>query len=180
MTNSSRLQRRVNQTNLFSSNDKIKRDICDPGTLAIQENPRTSFQSCTNELESVVIVDVEVQMVVQNARDTVARQSATIGTCPAEPFAITYGTQNSNDLSGQLPDQFPQQSSSVRLSQSLEFVHDVHPYQKTQHSTKESEECVNKYSSPYTMRIQGVKTDADKGKSILPQIKVSLNCRNVV
>ena len=103
------------------------------------------------------------------------KQSVSVGANPVESLCSNWYQQNLDDLSSHLPDQIAQETPPVRFSLSLQFVHDVHPYQKTQHDTNSSDENAEKNLSPYVMRIQGIKTNTDKGKSILPRIKVSVN-----
>jgi hypothetical protein len=89
------------------------------------------------------------------------------GANPTESFCTDWSRQNSDDRSSK-------QTPSLELSYSLQFVHDVHPYQKSKHTIDTFDKCQNKNVPPYVMRIQGIKTDADKGKSVLPKIKVSV------
>jgi hypothetical protein len=156
-TNSSQPQAHVNQTTSFPSNDEITRHIC---------QPYTPFRSDINELHIMENADHAVEVVVQTVVDIVVKQSASVSELCYE--------RNSDDLTPHLRDQIVQETSSVKLSSSLQFVHDVHPYQKTQHDTNNSDGCIEKNLSPYVMRIQGIKTNTDKGKSILPRIKVSV------
>ncbi len=169
LTNSSELMTHANQTNSLSSNDEIKRNIC---------HPDTSFRSDGNELYISKNTTFEAQAIVQSVVDTVVKQSLSIGTNPVEALCTHWDEQNSDDPSPHLPDQIAQQMPSVRLSPSLQFVHDVDPCQKTGHNTDHSNKCSDKDLAPYVMRIQGIKTDADKGKSILPRLKVSVLIQN--
>lgn len=162
-------QTHVNQTNLLQSNDEIKMHICYPDTSTTQENSAASFQSNDDEAQLIESTDSEEQAIVQNVT----------GTNPVESLCTNRYDPNSDDISSHLPDQIAQQPPSVRLSTSLQFVHDVHPYQKTQHNTNDSDKCIDKHLSPYVMRIQGLKTDANKTKSILPRIKVSINYKDL-
>ncbi len=124
------------------------------------------MRSDVNELHTIENADHAVRVVVQTVVDIVVKHSVSVSELCYE--------RNSNDLSPHLPDQIAQDTPSVKLSSSLKFVHDVHPYQKTQHDTNNSDGCIEKNLSPYVMRIQGIKTNTDKGKSILPRIKVSV------
>jgi len=159
-TNSSEPQSLVNPTNLLASSDEIERNIC---------HPDIPFSTDENELNII-----ESQTVFQNVVDTVAKQPTSIGTNAAKSLRTNWHEQNSDDPSLNLLNHIAGHISSVRLSPSLQFVHDVHPYQKTQHYTNNYDDCFENKLAPYVMRIQGIKTDADKGKSILPRLKVRI------
>ncbi|CAF0814341.1 unnamed protein product [Rotaria sp. Silwood1] len=165
----------VNQINLLSSNDDIKRHICDSDTSITESISETLFLSDDNELDHIEHMNHETHAAIQNILDTVVKQPPSIEAFPVGTSCTCYYEQNSDDLTLHLPDQIAQPTISVPLSPSLQFVHDVHPYQKTQYDTDISDEFIDKSRSPYVMRIQGVKTTADTGKSILPRIKVSIN-----
>jgi hypothetical protein len=149
-----------NPINLLPSNDEIKRNICDSDTSCQPEDNRLRIIDSTGH---------EAQP-VQNVVNTVAKQSIGIGTNPVESSYTDCNKQNLYGYSSDLPDQTPM----VLLSTSLEFVHDVLPNQKTKHDTDDFDECSDKKFPPYIMRIQGSKTDADKGQSILPRLRVGI------
>ena len=101
------------------------------------------------------------------------REHVGVGPNPVELLHADRNEQNSYDHSLDLSDQITEQTS-VRLSTSLRFVHDVLPYQKTKKDTDDDfDECLDKKIPPYIMRIQGSKTEANKGRSIFPNLKVS-------
>ncbi|CAF2773305.1 unnamed protein product [Rotaria sp. Silwood2] len=170
----------VNQINSLSSNDDIKRHICDSDTSITETISDTLFPSHNNELDFSKSSNHEAQAAVQNIVDTVVRQPPSIEPFPVGTSCTSYYEQNSDDLTLHLPDQIAQPTTLLPLSSSLQFVHDVHPYQKTQYDTDISDEFIDKSRSPYVMRIQGFKTTADKGQSILPRIKVSINDEDLV
>ncbi|CAF0742256.1 unnamed protein product [Rotaria sordida] len=162
----------VNQIDLLSSNDDIKRHICDSDMSITESISETLFPSDGNELDFTKNMNHEAQTTVQNSVDTVVKQPVSIEAIPVGTSCTSYYEQNSDDLNLHLPDQIAQPTIFVALSTSLQFVHDVHPYQKTQYDTDISDEFIDKSRSPYVMRIQGIKTIADKGKNILPRIKI--------
>lgn len=68
----------------------------------------------------------------------------------------------------------PDRAESSGVQHALNFEHDVHPFQKTQHDTDNHKEYPNQDLRPYIMAIQGIKTSADRGKNILPKVRVSI------
>lgn len=134
----------VNRSDLLSSNDEIKRNICQPDT---------TLQSLDNEFYITENTTLEAQTNVQSVLDAFLEQFTSV--VPA-------------------PDQIEQQMPSLLLSNSLRFVHDVQPYQKTQHNTDNSNEYSDKNLAPYVIRIQGIKTNADKGNSVLPRLQARI------
>ncbi|CAF1097317.1 unnamed protein product [Adineta steineri] len=165
LTNFSPAQPLINQTDAFLLNDEITRDICHPDTLFPFNNDPLHIINSTNH---------EGQTVVQSTELTAKEQSYNI-----ESSLLLY-EPISTDLSLPISDQISQEESLLQLSNLLQFVHDVHPHQKTQHDMDNLDEFSKKYLAPYVMRLQGLKTSADKGKSILPKIKVPLKYLSVM
>ncbi|CAF1122654.1 unnamed protein product [Adineta steineri] len=157
-TDSSQARPLINQTDAFLSNDEITRDICHPVTLFPLNNDRLHIINGTNHegrivLQNIVLAGMKLS---DNIKSSLL---------PYEP--------SSTDLLLPISDQISQEESLLQLPKSLQFVHDVHPYQKTQHDMDNLDEYAKKYLAPYVMRLQGLRTSADKGKSILPKIKVA-------
>jgi hypothetical protein len=153
-TNACQSLTRVNQTNSLQSNDEIKIHICHPDSSITEENLEIPFQSDLNESQMIEITDFETKTVVQNVVDTVVKQTAGIGANPVESLYTNLNDPDSDDLSSHLPHQIAQQSPSVELSSSLQFVRDVHPHQKTQHNWDDSDKCIEKHLLPYVMQTK--------------------------
>ncbi|CAF4795580.1 unnamed protein product, partial [Rotaria sp. Silwood2] len=158
--NSSQLLIGINQIDLLSSNDDIKRHICDSVTSITDNISDTLFPSHDNELDFSESMNYEAEAAVQNIVDIIVKQPLNIEACPVETSCTNDYEQNSDDLTLHLPDQMAQPMILLPLSTSLQFVNDVHPYQKTQYDTDSSDEFIGKIRSPYIMRIQGLKTPA--------------------
>ncbi|CAF1122969.1 unnamed protein product [Adineta steineri] len=201
LTDSSQAQPLINQTGAFLSNDKITRDICQPDTLFPLNNDRLHIIDSTN-LES----ETAVQNVIHTAIEQFDEYQNDVSYWGSGIHQIQPIPTNSNQFRptpspnnfGQfyklrgtpvvLPpsrfeyvaNQIVQDRLAFQLIQVLQFVHDVHPYQKTQHDMDTLDEYARKYLAPYVMRLQGLKTSADKGKSIPLQIKIPLEYLSVM
>ncbi|CAF5219985.1 unnamed protein product, partial [Rotaria magnacalcarata] len=125
-----------------------------------------------NKLGLTEKINFGVQAVTDNLIDTLVNPSASNEAIPTGTVCPGIYERNSDYLTLRLLDQIAQPATSLPLSASLKFVHDVQPYQNIQHDTNMSDDFIDRKRSPYVMRIQGIKTQADKGKSILPRIQV--------
>ncbi|CAF5153265.1 unnamed protein product, partial [Rotaria magnacalcarata] len=125
-----------------------------------------------NKLGLTEKINFGVQAVTDNLIDTLVNPSASNEAIPTGTVCPGIYERNSDYLTLRLLDQIAQPATSLPLSASLKFVHDVQPYQNMQHDTNISDDFIDRKRSPYVMRIQGIKTQADKGKSILPRIQV--------
>ncbi len=159
LTDSSAPLTHINEVNSLPPNDEIKKHICHPDVL-----PRLN----NNQLYIAKKTDLEAQVIFPNVANTAVKQPVSKGTNPIELLYTDRNEQNLDD-----PSPFAQPIQLVPLSTSLQFVHDVHPCQKTQHDTENSIKCSDKIRAAYVTRLQGVKTNADKGKNIPPRLKVS-------
>jgi hypothetical protein len=164
LTDSSAPLTHINEVNSLPPNDEIKKHICHPDIL-----PGSNH----NQLYIANKTDFEAQPIFPNVANTAVQQSVSKGTNPIELLYTDRNEQNLDDPSSHLSSQFAQPIQLVPLSTSLQFVHDVHPCQKTQHDTENSIKCPDEIRAAYVTRLQGVKTDADKGKNIPPRLKVS-------
>ncbi|CAF3946774.1 unnamed protein product [Rotaria sordida] len=123
----------VNQRNLLSSNDDINKHICDSDTSITQRTLGTSFPSNDNELHFTENMNIVTQATVQDMVDIVVNESVSVNTIPVITPCTSTCKNNSDDLITNVRCQTAQATASMKLSTSLQFGHDVHPYQKTQH-----------------------------------------------
>ncbi|CAF0876603.1 unnamed protein product [Rotaria sordida] len=162
----------VNPRNLLSSNDDINKHICDSDTSITHRTLGTSFPSNDNELHFTENTNIVTQATVQDIVNTVVNESVSVNAIPVITPCTSTCKNNSDDLITNVRCQTAQATASMKLSTSLEFAHDVHPYQKTQHDKDAFDKLIDKSLLSYIMRIQGIKTKADKGKCILPRLKI--------
>ncbi|CAF5028924.1 unnamed protein product, partial [Rotaria magnacalcarata] len=153
-------------------NNDLILPLCALDISIAEETSETSFQSYQNKLGLTEKINFGVQAVTDNLIDTLVNPSASNEAIPTGTVCPGIYERNSDYLTLRLLDQIAQPATSLPLSASLKFVHDVQPYQNIQHDTNMSDDFIDRKRSPYVMRIQGIKTQADKGKSILPRIQV--------
>ncbi|CAM4770014.1 unnamed protein product [Rotaria magnacalcarata] len=153
-------------------NNDLILPLCALDISIAEETSETSFQSYQNKLGLTEKINFGVQAVTDNLIDTLVNPSASNEAIPTGTVCPGIYERNSDYLTLRLLDQIAQPATSLPLSASLKFVHDVQPYQNMQHDTNISDDFIDRKRSPYVMRIQGIKTQADKGKSILPRIQI--------
>ncbi|CAF4731686.1 unnamed protein product, partial [Rotaria sp. Silwood2] len=118
--NSSQLLIGINQIDLLSSNDDIKRHICDSVTSITDNISDTLFPSHDNELDFSESMNYEAEAAVQNIVDIIVKQPLNIEACPVETSCTNDYEQNSDDLTLHLPDQMAQPMILLPLSTSLQ------------------------------------------------------------
>ncbi|CAF2565303.1 unnamed protein product [Rotaria sp. Silwood2] len=161
----------INQENLLSSNDDIKKTICDPDTLIAGRTSETVFLLDNNELNFIESRNLEIQEAVQDTIDTIVNESVSINEIPVISPCTSYLINNSDNFTLNDHCQTAQATVPKNSLTSLQFVHDVHPYKKTQHDKDIIDNVMDKSHLSYVMRIQGYKTKVDKGKTVLPRLK---------
>ena len=164
----------------LSDDDDIRRDICDSYIPNIDDSSKELFQCNAYELNTMESVSRKTRPVAQSIVDADVSQPADIENMQERIICESFYQQNSDDLNLYLPNKIVQPISSTHLPSSLQFVHEVHPYQKTHFDAKDSDEHMDRTRSPYIMLIQGTKNDADKGKRILPRLSVSSDYENLI
>ncbi|CAF4288661.1 unnamed protein product [Rotaria sp. Silwood2] len=164
----------INQLNLLSSNDDIKKTICESDVSIVQRTPETLFSSDNDELRFTESMNLVTQEAVQDITDITVNKSVNINTIPVITPCTSVCENNSDGLALNIHYQTAQATVPKELSTSLQFIRDVHPHQKTQHDKDTFDKLIDKSSLSYVMRIQGFKTKADKGRSVLPRLKIPM------
>ena len=154
-----------NEVNSFLLSDGTERVICHP-IMSTQPDENESHSMASIQQGASAITSIYDDSVVEQTFDpeTDVAGSSYFILSEERPMVGSPHTQ------ARSPQELP---SSLHVRPALHFVHDVHPYQKTQHDIDTDDKSLDLKWTPYIMRIQGIKTDADKGRTILPRIWVS-------
>ncbi|CAF4791491.1 unnamed protein product [Rotaria socialis] len=172
LTNCSRPLMYENPFALRPPNNDLILPLCALNTSIAEETSETSFQSYQNELGLTEKINFGVPAVADNLKDTLINPPPSNEAIPTGTLCPGIYERIFDYPTLPLLDHIAQPATSLPLSASLKIAHDVQPYQNIQHDTNISDDFIDRNRSPYVMRIQGIKTQADKGKSILPRIKI--------
>ncbi|CAF4783487.1 unnamed protein product [Rotaria sp. Silwood1] len=137
----------INQINLLSSNDDIKKNICDSDTLIEQRTLEPVFPLDDNELNFIENINLVTREAVQDVIDSVVNESVSTNAISVISPCTSYFINNSDDFTLNVHCQIAQTTVPKELSTSLQFVHDVHPYQKTQHDKDIFDKLLDKIAS---------------------------------
>ncbi|CAF3558741.1 unnamed protein product [Rotaria sp. Silwood1] len=138
----------INQINLLSSNDDIKKNICDSDTLIEQRTLEPVFPLDDNELNFIENINLVTREAVQDVIDSVVNESVSTNAISVISPCTSYFINNSDDFTLNVHYQIAQTTVPKELSTSLQFVHDVHPYQKTQHDKDIFDKLLDRMSIP--------------------------------
>lgn len=171
---------RVSSTASLVNNDDNERHICDL-ILPITEVPtETLIQSNENILSSTENIDDAIQTSNENIINSIPDHHPNIDDLLLKRLFANLCEGTSVECNLCHHDQSTTLTAPISLSTSLQFARDVDPYQKIQYDSDVSDNFKEKLQAPYVARIQGIKDETDKGKLILPRIKVCGNSHFLV
>ncbi|CAF4284315.1 unnamed protein product, partial [Rotaria sordida] len=89
-------------------------------------------------------MNIVTQATVQDMVDIVVNESVSVNAIPVITPCTSTCKNNSDDLITNVHCQTAQATVPMKLSTSLQFAHDVHPYQKTQHDKDAFDKLIDK------------------------------------